>query len=1010
MRRVNMNKPKNEKYSPEGHSSGNSGSLSAKFGKRSDKNEVSDHTAVYSRPRFVSRSAANDSNSLPSSNASAEGSSVKTNSSFLASLKRMLRKKRFSGSGDDEPAPVFVPRKRPHSTVLAVFFGIIKLMMLSVLLGGVAAFGLVLGIAKAYIDTTPSLDVSTLTVSDRTSYIYDSSGNMITTFASMEYRDWVDIEDVPDMLKNALIAVEDVRFYKHGGLDFKRLFGAVVNTFRNENTHGGSTITQQLIKNKILSNVQSYKRKIQEAYLAYELESTISKDDILEAYMNDVYLGDSNYGFKTAAKDYFGKELDELTIRECAMLAGMVQKPNVYNPRANTYKRFNEDGSNKMSVTNERTDIVLQSMYKAGFITKAEYQRALKDNVNILEHSAQKQLYDMAYFVEYAIYDVVTHMLESRDLADTSSNRSAIERELRTGGYHIYLTVDPEVQNSVQDIITNWEDYPHLRNSAASEIIDSVSGIVAEQPQASAVIIDHRTGQIKAIIGGREEPIQRRQLNRAYQSSMPVGSSIKPLSVYGPALDMGASPATGILNAELEIDGYGGNGYPALGSSRWEGIIPIRRGVASSLNIVAARTLFDIVTPDLGAKYLERLGVDRSRINVDGPGLALGTSGITPLEMAAAYACIANGGMYLEPMSFSRVVADDGTVILNASEIQKTYRVYEETTAYMLIDMLKDVVSYGTGTRAQINGITVAGKTGTNDDYTSVYFAGFTGYYTASLWIGHDLYSEKLASGSTGGNSAAPLWQAFMSNIHEGLSDKPILDASPSDIGLIRTAICPVSGMLATDECMLDTHNPPITDWVAIDRMPSQYCTMHCSVDFCTNSNMPASVECPRGNRVEKCVVLINSKSLYSRLSDDVLHTYIPNAIRTELGIADYIEHRLDSESSCIVHGGFNANVPIEELLERAGALIANVQSYLDTVQTLSDTDRALLESGIANLQAAIAYADVMRIQRCMQELMYNYNILSSAHPPVTDPDPSPEQDPSPGIEPTPEPTPSPDE
>lgn len=1005
-----MNKPNFEKYLPDGRSGGSNRSLSARFGKKSGKDEVSEHTAIFSKPRFLSRSADDADDALASSNASDKGSSAKAGSGFLASLKRIFRKNKLRGGGDDEPSPVFVPRKRPHSTVLAVFFGIIKLMILSVLIGGVTVFGLVLGIAKAYIDTTPSLDIPTLTVSDRTSYIYDSNGDMLTTFASMEYRDWVNIEDVPDMLKDALIAVEDVRFYKHGGLDFKRLFGAVVNTFLNANTHGGSTITQQLIKIKILSDVQSYKRKIQEAYLAYELESTISKDDILEAYMNDVYLGDSNYGFKTAAKDYFGKELSQLTIRECAMLAGMVQKPNVYNPRANTYRRFNEDGSNKMSVTNERTDIVLQSMYKAGFITKTEYQRALKEKVDILEKSAQKQFYDMAYFVEYATYDIVTHMLQQRGLADTSSNRSAIERELRTGGYHIYLTVDPDVQNGVQSIITNWEDYPHLRNSAASEIIDPISGIVAEQPQASAVIIDHRTGQIKAIIGGREEPLQRRQLNRAYQSSMPVGSSIKPLTVYGPALDMGASPATGILNAELEIDGYGGNGYPAIGSSRWEGIIPIRRGVVSSLNIVAARTLFDIVTPDLSAKYLERLGVDRSRINVDGPGLALGTSGITPLEMAAAYACIANGGVYLEPMSFSRVVADDGTVVLNASEIQKSYRVYEETTAYMLTDMLKDVVSYGTGTHAQIDGITVAGKTGTNDDYTSVYFAGFTGYYTASLWIGHDRYSEKLASGSTGGNSAAPLWQAFMSDIHEGLSDRPLLDVSPSDIGLVKTAICPVSGLLATDECMLDTYNPPITDWVAVDKMPSQYCTMHCGVDFCIDSDMPASVECPRINRVEKCVVLINSESLYARLPDELLYAYIPNAIRTELGIVDYIEHRLESESSCIIHGGFNANVPIGELLERAGALIAEVRSYLDTVQTLSDTDRALLESGIANLQAAIAQTDVIQIQRCMQELMYNYNILSSAHPPVTDPNPSLEPEPSPGTEPTPEPTPSPNE
>ena len=390
---------------------------------------------------------------------------VSETSVFNTAAKRRERRASRDRSEEREEKPVFVSSERPRSTILAIVFSVIKVLLLLVLMLGFAALGLVLGIAKAYVDTTPTLDVSALTVSDRTSYIYDRNSNMITTWAGMEYRDWADIEEIPDNLKNALIAVEDVRFYKHGGLDFKRLFSAVVNTLRNSQTHGGSTITQQLIKLKLLSNVQSYKRKIQEAYLAYELENTISKDKILEAYMNAVYLGDSNYGFKTAAKDYFGKEMRDLTIRECAMLAGMVQKPNVTNPRANMYRRFYEDGRNKMDVTNERTDVVLDKMFKNGFITREEYEQALTEEVSILEVSAQKQLYDMAYFVEYGIYDVVTHMLQKDGLADTAANRSAIEKELRTGGYRIYLTVDPNIQNLVQQTITDWDSYPGLRNS-----------------------------------------------------------------------------------------------------------------------------------------------------------------------------------------------------------------------------------------------------------------------------------------------------------------------------------------------------------------------------------------------------------------------------------------------------------------------------------------------------------------------------------------------------------------
>lgn len=895
-------------------------------------------------------------------------------------------KKKTRKSSDDkaDKEKFLVENVSQRPMIPAIIFGIIKCLIAFVAVFGFFCVGLVLGIAKAYIDTTPSLDVSSLTNSDLTSYIYDCNGNEITTYANMEYRDWASIDEIPDMLKNALIAVEDVRFYTHGGLDFKRLFSAVVNTLRNTNTHGGSTITQQLIKNKVLSNVQSYKRKIQEAYLAYELEDTISKDSILEAYMNDVYLGDSNYGFKTAAKDYFGKDMDELTIRECAMLAGMVQKPNYTNPRANTYKRFYEDGTNKMDITDARTDVVLKAMYEAGFISKAEYNYALNDKVEILEISAQKQLYDMAYYVEYGIRDIVDHMLEQRGLDDTSSNRSAIERELRTSGYKIYLAVDPEIQNTVQDVITNWENYPALRNSSAGLVTDPVSGITIQQPQAAAVVIDHSTGLIKAIIGGRDEPTQKRQLNRAYQSSMPVGSSIKPLTVYGPALDMGVSPATGVLNSQIPIEGYGGEkGYPAMGSQKWEGIVSVRRGITSSLNIVAAKLLFEVSTPEQSAEYLIKMGVPTERINKDGPGLALGTSGITPLEMAAAYACIANGGVYIEPISFIKVVASDGTVVIDASDCQQSYRVYKETTAYMLIDMMEDVVTDGTGKSAQIEGITVAGKTGTNDDYTSAYFAGFTGYYTASLWIGHDKYSEKLASGSTGGNTAAPLWQAFMSAIHEDLNDKPIMDVSPNDIGLTQVDICPISGKLATDACWLDEDNPPLTDWCAVDSIPDEYCDMHCCIDFCDDSDMPACVECPTSLRKPGCVVLISSTSIYAQLADEKLYAYIPNAIRTDLDICSFIAQYLQlTDRTCSIHLGQNPFASAEELYYHAGEMIAEVRAYLDNVSNLPEQSRQLLESTIRELQSAIAQKNESQTVILWTKLKRYYNEFYRQYPP----------------------------
>lgn len=908
-------------------------------------------------------------------------------SSEGASNKQALKKSERASDGEE--GHILTERKYPRPFLLGVLFGTLKLLALAVVLMGFVCVGLVLGVAKAYVDTSPELDLSQLTISDRTSYIYDMNGDLITTFAGMEYRDWVDGDDIPDMLKNALISVEDVRFYKHNGVDFKRLFSAVVNTLRNSNTHGGSTLTQQLIKNKVLSNEQSYKRKIQEAYLAYELEQTISKDDILEAYMNDVFLGESNYGFAAAAKDYFGKTLDQLTIRECAMLAGMVQKPYYTNPRANTYTRFYEDGTNKMDVTNARTDVVLEAMYDAGAITREQYSAALAEQVTIIEVSEKKQLYDMPYFVEYGVYDVITHLLEQRGLDDTKSNRTMLENELRTGGYHIYLTVDPDIQNAVQDTITNWDAYPALQNpSAGVQITTNSDGTTMEvvQPQASAVIIDSETGYLRAIIGGRESPTRKKQLNRAYQSSMPVGSAIKPLSVYGPALDLGLSCGSTILNAELSIDGYGGQrGYPSIGSSRWIGLQTIRRGITSSLNVVAARTLFDYVTPEVGASYLAKLGVDESRINVDGPGLALGTSGITPIEMASAYATIANGGVYVEPLSFTVVLDANDSVILDSSKIRNSYRVYKETSAYMLVDMLEDVVSTGTGTNARIEGITTAGKTGTNNDYTSVYFAGFTGYYTGVLWIGHDLYSEKLASGSTGGNSAAPLWQSFMSQIHEGLSDKPIIDASPIDIGLTQVTLCSVSGKLATEACMNDHNNPPVTDWCAVEDVPKEYCDMHCMLELCSVSRQVTCAYCPIEDRVELCYVLLPTDSLLARLDSATLAEIVPNAIITDISAEAYVTFCIESGAVCSVHDPTSGGkVTLEQLISEGNQLITQVNSYLAVVQTLSDTDRTTLEGLVSELQTAISQSDVTMIAQCIEQLRYTFAVIYANNPPPT--------------------------
>ena len=870
----------------------------------------------------------------------------------------------------EENQPLFTERKKPHSFLLGVVFTTLKMTVLAFIVVGFIGLGLLLGVVKAYVETTPSLDVAQLTISDYTSYLYDMNGDLISSIADVEYRDWVDIENIPDMLKNAFISVEDVRFYKHSGVDFKRLFSATLEILGNSNSSGGSTITQQLIKNKVLGAQRNYKRKIQEAYLALELETLIDKDTILEAYLNDVDLGESNYGVKSGAKDYFGKELTELTVRECAMLAGLTQAPYRYSPRRNMYQR------NKMEVTDERTNQVLSRMYQAGYITKDQFDSAMTEQVHIVEVSEQKQMYDMAYFVEYAISDVVTHLLEKRGLSNTSANRSAVENELRTSGYQIYTTVDPTIQKTVQATLSGWENYPQLADTSKSLMVETKEdGTVIEtvEPQAAAVVMDYRTGELRAIIGGRNEPTVRKGINRASQSYTEVGSSIKPLAVYGPALDLGYSPGSITYNMEGPIQGWNTEkGYPSGGLDSRYGPVTFRRAIVSSLNVPAAHVLMDNVTPAISAQYLYQLGATENKINVDGAGLALGTSGLTPIQMAAAYATIANQGVYQEPLSFTKVLDADGNVLLDADEVRDTRRVFQQSTAWLLVDMMTDAVKTGTGTKAKINDMTVAGKTGTNSDYASVYFAGITPYYVSTLWVGHDYPANKLKKGSSGGNEAAPLWQAYMSRIHEGLPDLPIIDADPTALGLVKRTICPVSGLLATDACKNDEDHKPVTEWFLAENAPTEYCDMHVTLSVCTAENAIATEFCPVESVQEVSYVLIRPDNPLYLFDDEALLKALPTAVRTELTTDEFI----DSMKTCTVHA--DGSLSIFALKTQSQDLIQQVTDYLNRAKNVPTEMSDALKDDIANLQVALSGYQYSEIEPLYQKLNTDFLALQS--------------------------------
>ena len=408
----------------------------------------------------------------------------------------------------------------------------------------------------------------------------------------------------------------------------------------------------------------------------------------------------------------------------------------------------------------------------------------------------------------------------------------------------------------------------------------------------------------------------------------------------------------------------------------------------NSLNVAAARTLLEHVGFDNSAAYLEALGVDPSRINKTGSGLALGATGITPIEMAAAYGAVAGGGEYKEPLSFTRVVDASGKVILDAEEVRDVHRVFKKSTAYMLVDVLTDAVNSGTGTKARISGMTVAGKTGTNGDYGSVYFAGMTPYYTGTVWIGHDNYNQKLKSKSTGGKYAAPLWQSIMEEIHEGLLDKPIIDESPNEIGLVKGTVCSVSGKLATDACYMDAAgHTPVTDWFAEGTVPTEVCDMHVVSNVCVDSGALASPYC--SNVTQGSVVLMHTDSMYADIDPTLVLASVPNAVYTGMTSADYaMSGGAASGSMCSLHtpswyNSYGMGSELQTAINGANNLINKINSYLNSVQNLTDTYRDTLIQGIEDLEAYMATSLSEYILRATNQLQYTFDAIYEEYPPV---------------------------
>lgn len=556
------------------------------------------------------------------------------------------------------------------------------------------------------------------------SQVFDSQGKLITTLHSDQNRLPIDINKVPKNLQNAFIAAEDNRFYDHIGVDPIGILRAVVTNLTNRGiAQGGSTITQQLAKNAFLSQDQTLKRKIQEAILALELERKYSKKEILEMYMNQIYFGRGAYGIQTAAHTYFGKDVGDLTLAECAMIAGLPKSPNYY--------------SSSVNEATARKNVVVGQMEKYGYITPSQAEEAKKSSLDIKQKSTSNTTDETAYFIDYVTQEI------AQKYGDDA---------LYKDGLKIYTTLDTDKQHAAVQAMR------HLPETHTDD-----QGLT--QPQGAIISIDPKTGHILAMVGGRGQD----SFNRASMAVRQPGSAFKPF-VYMTAMEHDMTPDTIMEDKKVEYGGWS----PHNADNTYQGRMPLWKALALSVNTVAVQ-LADKVGPSNVIANAKKLGIttlveDGSPNDDNLASAALGglTKGVTPLEMAAAYGAFANKGVYIKPTAIVKILDRNGNVLEdNSSDVQKT-QVMSEKTAYEMTSMLEGVITRGTGTAASI-GRPAAGKTGTTDDNHDAWFIGYTPDIVTAVWVGDDTGSQSLGE-IYGGTVPAQIWHDYMASAVSGTS------------------------------------------------------------------------------------------------------------------------------------------------------------------------------------------------------------------------------------------------
>ena len=646
-------------------------------------------------------------------------------------------------------------RKKKRKKKYRGFWRFIKfqIFLMCLVLAGVAYYYLG-GYAKQIKELQAEAEhyVKTSTVdtfkTSQTGIVYDVNGNQISVLKGEKDVYYLPYDEIPTNVTAAIVSIEDKKFYKHNGVDYKAIMRAVLAMLKNgEVTQGGSTITQQLARNVFISQERTWQRKMEEIFIALKMEKKYTKNEILEFYLNNIYFANGYYGIQAASKGYFNVTVDQLDLSQVAFLCAIPNSPSRYDPVTSIDK------------TIERRNLILQNMLNDGKITKSAYDAAVTEQIVLNRPQTKKNDYVETYTYHCATralmqqqgfqfrYDFSSEADEAAYDEMYNDAYTACQRTLYTAGYRIYTSFDLNLQSMLQQSIDeNLSDYTEVGDDGIYDL------------QASAVCIDNENGYVRAIVGGRSQEVSGYTLNRAYQSFRQPGSSIKPLIVYTPILERGYTPDSIVTDEKIE-DG------PTNADKSYAGDMTLREAVKRSKNTVAW-SLFEQLTPKVGISYLKKMNFSKLEMQDEQMAASLGgfTRGVSALEMASGYAAIENGGNYREPTCIVKITDADGNDIYTSK--QEEVAVYKENAARAMTDMLVSVVKDGTGKGLAISETPCAGKTGTTNDNKDGWFVGYTRYYTTSVWVGYDM-PKKLPT-LKGSSYPGAIWHDFMENAHVG--------------------------------------------------------------------------------------------------------------------------------------------------------------------------------------------------------------------------------------------------